>query len=1054
MSSLSDQQLAAAHRTGQDICVVAGPGSGKTSVLIERFSWMVREQGIAAGRILAITFTDKAATEIKQRLVKVFEDRPDIREQIERAYVSTIHSFCTRLLRENAIAAGVDPDFQVLERNASDGLLREVTHAALEAKFQAEPERTRRFLRSLAVMTESGGFVPDLAKSLLDIYTALRLAAKHPADIALAVPSVEAEWTRLHEMLTGILAERPAANTVSKRTGHGEFKEFASDLLSAGTKPHAKLFELLGRKKIDRTSLCKGSLAHTLRDEVWALLDRLRASALLEYYAGERRLILEVLASIDEQYRARKRAISGLDFDDLEEQAIHLLERDPTLQESVKRSFDHILMDELQDTNPLQWKLMALLRRPDRFFAVGDVNQSIFGFRHAAPALFYNYRRNLEAEGKQVDDLRMNYRSRAALIERVNTTFNPAPDGIEEHMLQAGATWYGPKPGPSVEAILAQGPKTEETQQIEALWVAKRITELVPPARFRDIAILTRSNVATGELQAALDEFGIPSIVLGGLTFYDTREVRDLVLLLEVLVNPRNEVALAGVLRSPLFGMTDEDLLRLTMQGTLAEAIENEPPSFWAGIQELRRIRDLLSPDQLLRRVIDESDYESGLSARGRANVEKLLAGLRGYYASNPGPLAKTLEWLRDASPDSEAPPNDFGDAVRLMTIHKAKGLEFPIVFLPFLHAGRGNNAPIVTYSHRHGLGVKWREPHTRAPVGDSIWCANDIAYKQASTSEENRLLYVGMTRAKEHMVLSFSITDRSWGGEWKKHLTDRLQLNHAEARATPPEIPESRSDAAEQKVLIVQRPPTPGQHDSSESVTSISLFAQCPRKYYLSRYLRWQQPRIRVLDEEEEYPERDSGQLDASELGTQVHAILAGQVVAEPAAEAIELAERFRMSALGRRAEKATRKAHESDFVMAVGDLVLRGQIDLWFESNRELVLVDYKTDQVKSPVPRDRVLPYELQLQIYATALERIAGRLPDRAYLYFLRPNEAVEVNVQPLQLGLARTAVREFLQAQEQMEFPLKPGEHCLRCEHYKAMCPAGRIPDLAAHAHRG
>ena len=150
------------------------PGSGKTSVLIERFTWLVSQHGVDPGRILAITFTDKAATEIKERMVRAFAHAPEIREQIERAYVSTIHGFCARLLRENAIVAGIDPQFQVLEQPGK--LLRQVADEVLESIYNEQPERMRRFLRSLAVSEKESQWVPDLASSLIAIYEGMRIA--------------------------------------------------------------------------------------------------------------------------------------------------------------------------------------------------------------------------------------------------------------------------------------------------------------------------------------------------------------------------------------------------------------------------------------------------------------------------------------------------------------------------------------------------------------------------------------------------------------------------------------------------------------------------------------------------------------------------------------------------------------------------------------------------------------------------------------------------------------------------------------------------------------
>ncbi|HYP08507.1 MAG TPA: 3'-5' exonuclease, partial [Bryobacteraceae bacterium] len=724
-----------------------------------------------------------------------------------------------------------------------------------------------------------------------------------------------------------------------------------------------------------------------------------------------------------------------------EEFAITLLESDTALQQRIREGFDHILMDELQDTNPLQWRLMSLIRRPDAFFAVGDINQSIFGFRYADPELFAQYRRSLEEQGKQVDELRANYRSRPELLATVNTTFaGPAP-GIEAHDLTSGRNDFLPKDDSSTELMVTSGENTEAAERVEAFWVARRICELVGRYRYRDIAILSRANDSLGELQSALDDFGVPSLVLGGRTFYETREVRDLILLLTVLVNPRDEMALAGLLRSPLFGVSDEELLLLASSEPLCDAVRQNPPAHWDVIEELRRIANVVSPDQLLRRVLDDCDYERGLSSRGRANVEKFLAALRTRAQTQPGSLAEALDFIRDASPEAEAPPTDFGDAVRLMTIHKSKGLEFPVVFLPFLHRDRGTAQPIICYTHAHGLGVKWRDPETRKGVADAAHEANTAQAMRAQAGEENRLLYVGMTRAKDHMVLSYSVTPKRKGGPWAQLLAPRIP-----ARLATGEPPESMQAPPPDTVLpthvYIDRTPPQDQHDSTASITDISVFSQCPRKYYLSRYIGWDAGPRGGLVNFEDLP-KETGELDASEIGIQVHKILAGVQVEAPAAEAVELADRFTTSPLARRALRASRKEHEYDFLISIDDLILRGQIDLWFEHNRELILVDYKTDSVRLPLDPKRVRAYELQLQLYAIALERIAGRPVSRAYLHFLRPDHVMDVDVSPLQLNAAREWVRTFLAAQATLDYPLNTGDHCFRCDYYKDVCPARR-----------
>src|SRR6185295_18877220 len=174
--TLSDAQRRAVERSGQNVCVVAGAGSGKTRVLTERFAWLVESRAVDPARILAITFTEKAATEIKSRLISRFAAQPARREAIERAWVSTIHGFCARVLQENAIRAGLPPDFKVLDQAAADRLAREAAEASLDAMYREQPDRMRRLLEALDLSTQDDSRQPDLAESLLGVYESMRLS--------------------------------------------------------------------------------------------------------------------------------------------------------------------------------------------------------------------------------------------------------------------------------------------------------------------------------------------------------------------------------------------------------------------------------------------------------------------------------------------------------------------------------------------------------------------------------------------------------------------------------------------------------------------------------------------------------------------------------------------------------------------------------------------------------------------------------------------------------------------------------------------------------------
>jgi ATP-dependent exoDNAse (exonuclease V) beta subunit len=391
------------------------------------------------------------------------------------------------------------------------------------------------------------------------------------------------------------------------------------------------------------------------------------------------------------------------------------------------------------------------------------------------------------------------------------------------------------------------------------------------------------------------------------------------------------------------------------------------------------------------------------------------------------------------------------------MTVHSAKGLEFPMVFVAALHKGVNTNAAVVTFSPRIGLGARWRNPVVREDKDDLFQHEIRQERTMRENEESHRLLYVAMTRAEQQLVLSFSGKPK----EWARLVADKLNLpldtNRDEVltRTAPDGKPWSLrllvTDRAPELLVgqalrpvnsvdtieRLSRPEVTGQQNSNATVTELEAFANCPRQYYLGHYLRLE-GRPRKLAEADEV-----GALSAGELGTQVHALLAGKPVAEPDEEALRLAEVFRQSPLARRLERANRIEREFDFLMAVEDLVIRGQVDLWFEEEGELAIVDYKTDSVTAAEAHRRALDHALQLRLYALAVERFAGRAPDRAWLHFLRPNTLVEVDLSPSLLERPEQIVREFEEAQSKLEFPLNEGERCHRCQFWRDLCPAGR-----------
>src|SRR5579863_1824026 len=354
---LSAEQLAAVQRNGQDVCVVAGPGSGKTRVLVERFAWLVERQSADCARILAITFTEKATTMLKRKLVERFTHRQDVRERVEQAWVATIDAFCARLLRENAIEAGLAPDFSVLDEGSAKRMQRDAAEQALDELFQERPVEMRRLLEGLALSTSDDARQVDLAASLLEVHESMRLAGVRVLpDAAGSTEDVLPEARRL-------------AKEVGSEAAWDHLHDWVREFLALEAEPVTRQhFELAARFKANLQGKKKGR--ETVRQLREVVLPLLKEQWILARHSGLPELLREAVARLDRNYREAKRRTGAVDFADLEELAIELLESHADLRERIVNQFDHVLMDELQDTNRLQWKLIGLVRRRN-FFAVG-----------------------------------------------------------------------------------------------------------------------------------------------------------------------------------------------------------------------------------------------------------------------------------------------------------------------------------------------------------------------------------------------------------------------------------------------------------------------------------------------------------------------------------------------------------------------------------------------------------------------------------------------------------------------------------------------------------
>jgi ATP-dependent helicase/nuclease subunit A len=1075
--NFSDEQLRAIDlgRLGQDACIVAGPGSGKTAVLVERYRQLITNTGLDPSRILVITFTEKAAANMKKRIVAIVDEAD--RLKVQEAPIHTVDAFCARLLRENAVLAGIDPGFAILDDRR---VQIERQGSASEALNQLLTERREEMLELADTFAGS-----NLSACLDEAYEAIRSSGVPLAKLREQPEIPDLNFRAILALIAEYEKESMAAKSSAQMVQRAKVLRLKAALEKA--RDASILFDVetdFGTAKI--SDRCRALVA-----QLKAAIATARSFLISHDTKNRRMLLADILLRLDNIYTARKRELSALDFADLVALTVQLLEAHPPVRERLGRQYEQIFMDEFQDTNEVQDRLLRLLRSSNNFFAVGDVNQSIFGFRHALPQVFHDYRKSVQERGHHLHELEENWRSRAEILRAAELITHGTP-GIETRPLHARRA-FEEKPCPSVDVLIAD--VKEGRDELEADLVAQRILELhrtlrireggtTRAAQFKDFAILLRSaENHIARFAEALDRIGVPHLLTRRANFFSEREVVDLRRVLATIANPLDELSLAAVLRSPLVFASDEALFILKQHGSLAAGLmqldEHSPgllgPDDWrnllafrSNLNAWRAAQPFLDPERLLLRVMDDSGFPFLPATQRGAKIEKFLSIVRSLGQDmSLRELCDLMDNIdRDNAREQDAPLDEKADCVRLLTAHASKGLEFPVVVIPAMERGAASGVPELLFSPQFGIGAKWRVPGTLSESCSDHVHAQIAAHVRARDTEEtHRLLYVALTRAEDHLVLSWC---GSGSKEWASVVKQQLDIDCVETKDTPQVVacaspygqpfsvrvlratrmPGDQaifySDASPSEPEFLDPPELTGQHDTTASVTSLTQFAVCPRKYYLSRYLGLEAARRSIpasaFDEDED--DDVEPRLDAGELGTQVHQLLAGLPVPGADLRALAMAQTFEASSLNQRAKRARRVEREYEFLLAIDDVIVSGTIDLWFQDSREVTIVDYKTDDVSASEAVGRVRDYATQLRLYALALERETGHRPSHAYLHFLRPDVVIDCNLQGDLEAEALQAVAALSAAQALSDFPLHQAAHCHRCSFYRGPCPAG------------
>ena len=823
------QQAAAVEMRDQDIFLRAGAGTGKTSVLVDRFCAAALDPDGGVERILAFTFTERAADQLRRRIREKLSNRlretegeeaDALREALEatdRAWISTIHGFCRRLLASHPAAAGIDPRFRVVDEAEAERLaIRAFDSALSELVESGEPE---------ALELAAANRRRTLLEMARGAYDELRSHGNpSPALPELAPPDTAAAIRTLIESATVAHAECAEASGKSLESRE---RIAAAMQLDPALPPDDEMLESL--RALEVTSNARAFEGEACERYAKAL-KRAQAAVAGHVLAPAYGQLRELVARFGARYERLKEDRAVLDFEDLQLQTVELLSGSAALRDRYRDQFDHLMVDEFQDTNGLQLRLIEQLRGPaTRLFLVGDEFQSIYGFRHADVEIYRSQHRRF-AEGEEPDGAALpltgNFRAAPELVAATNAIGRDLLDGFEPL-----TAWVEdePRSEPAVELLLTvddkKGWEAEETalprlpddpssgsKVAEARRLAGRLRRLVDHEKIdaAEIVVLMRAFTHVATVETALKDAGLDPYVVGGRGFWSQQQIDDMRCLMSVIANPLDDEALFGALASPACGVLPDTLWLLRRAATwrdeeaarerlghiwplVRDLIESGAPSrgdaeaaalippeelaqlrrFAAILIELRQRSTEGGLETLIERTAAVFDYDLATLSRadGRArwaNVRKLMRLAREFEASEGPDLGGFLEYLdsRAASRDREAEAATRAEGhagVRVMTVHAAKGLEFEVVAV----ADLGRSLQLGWTPLRVRPGQEGPEGGELARVGVQLGRLGRPAERlhdyqeltelaaERDAEEEARLAYVAATRARRRLILS-----------------------------------------------------------------------------------------------------------------------------------------------------------------------------------------------------------------------------------------------------------------------------------------------------------
>ena len=1113
-----DAREAVRTRLDETLFVEAGAGTGKTAVLVDRIVALVTTDG-AAGPIpmravAAITFTEKAAAELRDRVRRRLEARareaePDsddrIRcvlalDELDAAAICTLHAFAQRILTAFPVEAGLPPRIEVHDEVSS--LLM----------FDARWRRTRDDLLddpalepAVLVLLGAGGKLEHLrrvAEFLDDNWDLLDRVGEPPP---LPVLELDAWFAELDEVIAeGEHCRSDDDNLLDRLDQLRAYRERIASAIDDA----ARIELLLADKPSFRVTRC-GSLKNwpdinavrdriiRLDDQRTEMCDRLTNAAL--------RQVVAFLATRTAENALLRRHAGELEFHDLLVLARAVL-RDPEHGAIVRRRlrgrYQRLLVDEFQDTDPIQVDIAALLAATDddvgagewnkveveagRLFFVGDPKQSIYRFRRADIATF------LAARDRFADTplrLTSNFRSTEAVMAWINHVFGdliqPAEGSQPEYFPLEARRPNAPR-GPGVKLLGSdcheQGLRAGELREREAVSVAAAVRTAIDErwqvedrdradgwrdARLGDVCILLPARTSLPYLERALEAEGISYRAETSSLVYATREVRDLLMALRAIDDPSDQLSLVSALRSPLFGCGDDDLFEFKVEHNGKWDVRRPPPDTLPAdhpvVDSLRSLRELhdarmwVTPSELLERVLRERHVlelgaDSGKFRDVSRRIRFVVDQARAFGDAAGGSLRDYLAWAtlqgtEGARVVETVLPETDDDAVRIMTVHGAKGLQFPIVVCSgtTTQAAARLGGVQVLFPASGGYEVSLaKRAHTDA------FELHQAFDEQMSFHEKLRLLYVACTRARDHLVVSVHRADRANAADPTRQTL--AELLHEAAAGTTAERNEP-TPASHAAVVPASALPPPdldtwiAEHDAAFATGARRRFVSATA---LARSLEPTEtevdPGLAKDGRDLELPPWNKGRYGTA-IGRAVHAVLqtidlttgaglADLAAAQAAAEGVfgfeETIAALVSSAIASPsivAACAGEYWRETYVAVPVEGLTLEGYVDLVYRdagTADALVVVDYKTDAIRNESDLEsRLAHYRVQGAAYAIAVSAATGERVDRCVFVFLAPGAVREVVIGGDELTATIAEVYALIRSARDTPPPLGP-----------------------------